>query len=66
MDPVSALALASGLFKLGKELMAELRASYDRGEVPDEIAAQWRKDYESLRNELGGEYQGSHWDVSGR
>lgn len=66
MDPITVLALVSAAVKLGKEVIPQIRDAFANGEIPDDKQAEVRAQYESLRQQLGGEYQGPQWELSGR
>lgn len=66
MDPLTILALAGAALKLAKDAAPFIRDLIASGEIPVEDQAKVRAAYESLRQQLGGEYTGSHWELSGR
>lgn len=66
MDPITALAFASAAMSLVKQLLPTIRDAINGGELSVEDEAKARAEYESLRGQLGGEYTGSHWELSGR
>lgn len=66
MDPITVMALASAAMALIKQLMPQLRDAINGGDLTPEQEAKARAEYESLRGQLGGEFTGSHWQLSGR
>lgn len=66
MDPVTTIALASAALKLIKQTVTDIKAAWDNGEISAEKQDEVRAEFESLRNQLGGEFTGSHWELSGR
>lgn len=66
MDPLTIMALASATITLVKEIMPQVRDAINGGELSAEDEAKARAEYESLRKQLGGEFTGSHWELSGR
>lgn len=66
MEPMTILMLASAALKLAKEAIPAIRDAINGGELSAEDEANVRAEYESLRQQLGGEYSGSHWQLSGR
>lgn len=66
MDPITMLAFASAGFKLAKEAVTTIREQFAKGEISEEDQAKVRAEYDSLRNELGGEFSGPQWELSGR
>lgn len=66
MDPISALAFASAAMALIKQLLPTIRDAINGGELSAADEAKARAEYESLREQLGGEFSGSHWQLSGR
>lgn len=66
MDPITALSLASLAVKFGKETVTAIREAFAAGEISEEKQAAVRAEYESLRQQLGGEFTGAQWELSGR
>lgn len=66
MDPLTLLALSSAAMKLVKDTLPLVRDSLNNGEVSAADQDKVRAEYESLRSQLGGEFQGEHWELSGR
>ena len=66
LDPISILSLASLAIKVAKDAMPAIREAFSNGTIPADQQAKVRAEYESLRLQLGGEYEGSHWSLSGR
>lgn len=66
MDPITTIALASAALKLIKDVVTDLRERFQSGEIPDEKQAEVRAQFDSLRNQLGGEFTGPEWELSGR
>jgi hypothetical protein len=66
MDPITILSLASAAMALAKQAMPLVRDAINGGQLSAEDEAKARAEYESLRGQLGGEYEGSHWQLSGR
>lgn len=66
MDPLTVAALASASIKLIQQLMPSIRDALQGGELSAADQSKLRAEYDSLRGQLGNEYQGSHWNLSGR
>lgn len=66
MDPITMLAFASAGFKLAKEAITTIREQFASGEITEDQQAAVRAEYDSLRGQLGGEFQGPEWELSGR
>lgn len=66
MDPITMLAFASAGFKLAKEAVTTIREQFAKGEISEEQQEAVRAEYDSLRGQLGGEFTGPQWELSGR
>lgn len=66
MDPLTILATASAFTAFIKQAMPIVKEALEGGKIPVEKQAEARAQYESLRQAAGGEYTGSHWELSGR
>lgn len=66
MDPVTILMMASAGLKFAKEAIPAIREALSSGEISADQQAKVRADYESLRSQLGGEWTGPEWELSGR
>ena len=66
MDPLTILMMASAGIKFAREAVPMIRDAFANGTIPPEKQQAARDEYESLRKQLGGEYQGTHWELSGR
>jgi len=66
MDPITVITLASAAMALVKQAMPTIRDAINGGQLSAEDEAKVRAEYESLRKQLGGEFTGSHWELSGR
>lgn len=66
MDPLTILMMASAATKFIREAIPIVKEAIEGGTIPVEKQAEARAEYESLRKASGGEYTGSHWELSGR
>lgn len=66
MEPITLISLASLSMKVIKEALPAIREAFSNGTIPASQQEHVRAEYESLRSQLGGEFTGPHWELSGR
>lgn len=66
MDPLTLISLTSAAIALLKEAIPQVQEMFNRGEITKEQQDKLLSEYESLRDQTGGQFEGKEWDKSGR
>ncbi len=66
IDPLTVIMMASAAIKFAKEAVPAIREMFQKDLISVEQQAEVRAHYESLRRQLGGEFTGPEWELSGR